>query len=1011
MRVERLARRCLVASCAWVALGVGPGLFAAEAPDTQQDPPPRATAEQAAALMQAPPGFRVEVFAAEPLVRQPIAIATDARGRFWVAENNSYTIEHRDDEAALRDRIVCLIDTDGDGRADEQHVFWDQAYELTSIEVGRDGLWALCPPRLLFLPDRDHDDRLDGDPEVALDGFDLVAANRHNFANGLKWGPDGWLYGRNGITHTAHVGRPGALPTERVEMGPGMWRFDPRSGRFEVVATGTTNPWGHDWDRHGELFFINTVIGHLWHVVPGAHFKRMFGADPNPYAYELIDQTADHFHWDTTEPWHQIRQGTSSTTAAAGGGHAHSGLLIDQGGNWPAAYRDRLYTVNLHGHQLNCDRLERVGASYVARHGEDLFATSDPWFRGIDLLNGPDGAVYLADWSDVGECHERDGVHRSSGRIYRLAYGKRKSKSPGDFNRLSNPELVAQLRSDNIWHARWAQRVLQFRHEAGQPVAEARDECLALLESTAPVEHRLRALWTLHVTGGVDEPRLCRLLATAEDEHLRVWAVRLLVDHGPPSDTAIDDLAKQASTETSGLVLVHLASAAGRLPLDRREAVLQPLVARGELADDRVYPLMLWYAVEPLVPLAPRPMAQLAVETRIPRLARLVARRVAQGYPTACHEGLDILLAAIAGGEPNATVLLPGIGQGLHGRRRAPKPQGWDAAAERVLRGADAGQAALVRRLAAVFGDGLAVAELQDLARDTSADATARRDAIRSLVETDAAGTLELLAALLADHDVAAEAVRGLGALAPNEARAAILARLGDLIPPAREAALGVLAARPASAVLLLERVVAGNIARDDVALADVRLMQSFADPRVAELLRQAWPELRPVTADKQAHIARLKQQLQGAELAAADMQAGRGHWERLCAKCHTLFGSGGKIGPDLTGAQRANLDYLLENIVDPGASLAPAFRMSTLELSDGRVVQGVIVQRTAESIEVQTATERLTLAVTDVETTEESALSLMPDGLLDLLSPADTASLIRFLQSDGSAAGTGAGR
>jgi putative membrane-bound dehydrogenase-like protein len=189
------------------------------------------------------------------------------------------------------------------------------------------------------------------------------------------------------------------------------------------VAHGGTNSWGHDWNQDGELFMINTVIGHLWHVIPGAYYRRMFGTHLNPHVYEVIEQTADHFHWDTgSEKWSDIRTGISNKTLELGGGHAHVGMLIYQGGTWPKEYHGAMLTCNLHGNRINMDRLERQGCGYVGKHAPDFMQAKDKWFRGIDLLTGPDGNVFVSDWSDTGECHDNDGVHRTSGRIYKIVY-------------------------------------------------------------------------------------------------------------------------------------------------------------------------------------------------------------------------------------------------------------------------------------------------------------------------------------------------------------------------------------------------------------------------------------------------------------------------------------------------------------------------------------------------------------------------------------------------------------
>jgi hypothetical protein len=117
---------------------------------------------------------------------------------------------------------------------------------------------------------------------------------------------------------------------------------------FEVVAHGTTNPWGMDYDGNGQFFFTNNVIGHAWHLIPGAHYRRMYGEDFNPHLYELIDQHADHYHWDSTGEWQASREGANGANEL-GGGHSHCGGMIYLGDNWPAEYRGGLFMCNTHG--------------------------------------------------------------------------------------------------------------------------------------------------------------------------------------------------------------------------------------------------------------------------------------------------------------------------------------------------------------------------------------------------------------------------------------------------------------------------------------------------------------------------------------------------------------------------------------------------------------------------------------------------------------------------------------
>jgi len=281
----------------------------------------------ALASLKLPDGFTASLFAAEPQVQNPIAAAVDAQGRIWVAENYTYAERTQRFDLQLRDRVVVLEDLDGDGQADRRTVFTDSVQMLTGIAVGQGGVWLMCPPQLLFLPDANDDLVPDGPPQVKLDGFHVARENYHNFANGLSWGPDSWLYGRCGASCPGEMGLPGAATQERVPIRGGIWRFHPQRQVVEALTQGTTNPWGHDWNDVGELFFINTVNGHLWHAIPGAHFVRPHTLDGNPFCYQLIDMHADHWHFDTGKSWTDSRHGAANDY---GGGHAHVGMMIYQ---------------------------------------------------------------------------------------------------------------------------------------------------------------------------------------------------------------------------------------------------------------------------------------------------------------------------------------------------------------------------------------------------------------------------------------------------------------------------------------------------------------------------------------------------------------------------------------------------------------------------------------------------------------------------------------------------------
>jgi putative membrane-bound dehydrogenase-like protein len=580
--------------------------------------------EESLRRITVPEGFQVTLFAAEPEVAQPISMSWDERGRLWVAECYSYEKSSGPWKSPVRDRILIFEDTDGNGRFNERKVFWDQAKNLTSVLPGFGGVFACSTPQLILIPDRDRDDVPDGEPIVLLDGWNDGGIG-HCVFNGLMWGPDGWIYGQQGIQGESLVGRPGAPKSERRRFNGGIWRFHPTRHVFEVVAEGTTNPWGLDFDDHGQAFFSNCVIGHLWHLIPGAHYKRMYGQDFTPNTYALIGECSDHKHY-AGGSWQKSGDG-SIEHMRLGGGHAHAGAMIYMGGNWPEPYRGTIFMHNIHGRRLNQDILEQRGSGYVARHGTDFMYAEDPWFRGVALNYGPDGAVYLSDWHDLGECHDNDGVHRTSGRIYRISYGPAKKPGNLDLSTLPDEALVEMQSHQNEWFVRQARRILQERAAAGKDLSRAHHDLRAMLQSGTGVPRQLRALWALYVSGGIGESGLEQLLEHP-NEHLRAWGVRLLVEAPPPSATSIQKFESLSRSEPSPLVRLFLASALQRIPGPDRWRIVEGLCTHPD-GEDANLPLMIWYGLEPVVASDRARALQLAGSSKIPLIRQHLVRRLA----------------------------------------------------------------------------------------------------------------------------------------------------------------------------------------------------------------------------------------------------------------------------------------------------------------------------------------------------------------------------------------------
>jgi putative membrane-bound dehydrogenase-like protein len=487
--------------------------------------------EESLRRMKVPEGFEIQLFAAEPMVVNPIAFTVDERGRIWVIESFEYP--NRTPPGRMpRDRIVILEDTDGDGKANKRTVFaegrdFPRRFDLASgIEVGYGGCFVGAPPYLWHLKDTDGDDRADSF-EILLQGFG--SQDTHETLNTFTWGPDGWLYGLHGIftaskvTTTPVADAPGSpLP---VEIDAGVWRYHPRRRKFEVCAEGTSNPWGMDFDANGNLFCCACVIPHLYHIVPGGIYRRQAGVSKNPYAYGELKEICDHtFHKES--------------------GWAHAGLLCLDTQIMPPEYRTSVIFGSIHGNCIKRNTLRPNGSSFIASKAPDFLTSGDRNFRPVGLRWGPGGVIYLSDWHDQNPCHQAkpDSWDYKHGRIYGI---KRKK-----------PTMVT---SDDP---------LKRYRERAAPVSES-PQCEvteAVLPRSSPAE-RLRWL-SAHLTGkpGTAEsygPILRLLLQRKEDAAdpvipFMLWLAyeKQVFGSEPPIDKELDWLLEHAPG--NALLLEHI---------------------------------------------------------------------------------------------------------------------------------------------------------------------------------------------------------------------------------------------------------------------------------------------------------------------------------------------------------------------------------------------------------------------------------------------------------------------
>jgi len=951
------------------------------------------TPVEAVRRLQVPPGFQIRLAAAEPDVRQPVAIAFDDRGRLWVAESYSYDGSTFTDER--RDRILIFEDTSGDGVLDQRRVFCDGLTHLTGLTVGFGGVWVTAPPHLAFLPDRNQDDVPDGDPIVLLDGWSLKA--EHNSVNGLTWGPDGWLYGRHGIKQPSFVGRPGDAPDRRLELSCSIWRYHPTRRVFEVVADGTINPWGLDFDDHGQGFLTTSVVEHLWHLVPGAHYERWKnrGVQPSPYVYEAMSATSDHLHWSTGLEHHSDRRADGKVDF--GGGHAHCEAMIYLGDRWPARYRGSVFMSNIHGRRINRDQIVRDAGPYRAVHADDFLIAADPWFRAVSMKYGPDGDVYLTDWSDNGECHDRDGVHRSSGRIYKITWG-RPIHVQVDLAAASTERLVEYQLHSNDWFVRHARRLLQERAAAGQDMSAAHVELQRLFRSHPDVTRKLRVMWTLFVTGGLNDAWLIRQLGH-RNEHVRAWAVRLLVDQRLPPAAAVRQFTELAQSEKSWLVRMALASALQRVPQNGRWATAIHLAEIKPNDGEQNLQRMIWYAIEPVVALNPERALQ-TVERVAPRLRRWMARRITEDSEKSMVLLFDALEQAA---RPDVlTDLLTGFNQGIGAGQIVNLPGSVDPVIRKLVHHDQDRVRVAAATTAAVVGDAATVQDIRRLLHDRDSDPGTRRAVLTGLVRRRHPQLAADLQRLIQARQLTTSSL--LAAMSVNDPDLAqtVLDGYSDLTQSDRSIALDFLAARRASARLLLDAIENKELPVGDLTAGLARQIAALNDVHLRKRLESLWGTVRKSSAARQRQIRDWERRLDPSRISQADLKNGRQLFRRTCAACHRLFGEGRTIGPELTGSNRRNLHYLLSSVIDPDAAVPADFRLAIVATSEGRVISGAISRRTDSTLTIQTATEPVQIRLDDIEMLKMSPRSMMPDGLLDKLSESEIRDLFAWLMSAG---------
>ncbi len=987
------------------ALGVALPLADSADPPRPPDVPPPLTPEEAKKSFQLAKGLEIQLVAHEPVVQQPVCITFDDRGRLWVLQYLQYPnpngLKPVEVDQYLRtkydrvpeqppkgprgaDKIVILEDPDENG------VFRKAKEVITGLNcasgfaLGYGGIYVAQPPYLLFYKLKPGTDQPDGEPEVLLKGFGMDDA--HAFANSLTWGPDGWLYAAQGSTAHADI--------RGIKFAQGVWRYHPLTKEFELFAEGGGNTWGIDFDRHGQLFAGGNTTEPLCHHVQGAYYLKNFtkhGALANPYAFGYFDAVK-----------HKGFLGSALT----------GGFVLYQGNLLPDRFKDAVIYPNLRANAMRVSRLEATGSTFITRFQEDFITSTDRWFRPVKALTGPDGAIYVADWYDYNISHtdpkDRSKWYmpsRDTGRLWRVLPTRSSPRADGKWplGKLSGDELVDLLRHPNAWYVREARRILMERRDSA---VCPRLEDMVFGEKDAKLA--LEALWALYVSGGLSDELALKLLDHPID-HVRAWTIRLLGDRRQVTRPIAERFVELARHEPSVSVRSQLACTCKRLPGPLGLPVIEQLLNRAEDANDAHIPLLLWWAIEDkaiahrervLDLVAPgawnRPLVQTAIVERLAR--RYLGEGKPEDYATCAR------LLRLAPNLAERERLIRAMEQQMDGLHLDRPPAPLAAALQPLLTDEDP-SAALVR-LALRLGIDSAYPLATARVAEARLPAEERAGLIRALGELKRAQSLPLLLRLLGPTEPAPLRTAVLQAL-PRfdvpEVAAALVQQYPGMTPPLREKARDALVSRPAWSATLLTAVEKGTLPAKDFSVEQVRRVLLHKDGQLSARAEKLWGQVRPASSrEKQGRILAVSQIL---AKGPGDVVRGKPLVTKHCLSCHQLFGEGAKIGPDLTGADRKNLEVLLPNIIDPSAVIREGFQQFIVTTIDGRILAGLLTENSAEKITVVDAKGvQTTLPKSEVESLARADTSLMPEGTLDTLSDQELRDFFAYLRADASA-------
>jgi putative heme-binding domain-containing protein len=968
-------------------------------PRRQEKPPgPPLSPAEAMQKMTLPEGFKIELVASEPDIVNPVAMTFDEKGRIWITESFEYP---RREPGPGKDRVKLLEDTDGDGKADKFTVFAEGLNIPSGIAVGHGGVWVANAPDILFYPDADRDGKADGPPQVVVTGFGRD--DTHELPNSLTWGPDGWLYGLNGVFNRSVVkygkDNPNLKPNQPAwDFTCALFRIHPVTREFQIFCEGTSNPWGVAFDTEGSAFISACVIDHLWHLTETGYYHRQGGPYP-PFTWK-IESIVKHKH--------QLA--------------AYCGIHYFDSDAFPEQYRHKLYMGNIHGGCINVDKLRRDGSSYFATGEPDFLTANDVWFMPVVQKTGPDGCLYVLDWYDRYHCYQDanadpKGIDRLKGRLYRVRYKDSPRAPKMDLHQESDKQLVARLDAGNDCLRSLAQRVLYERLlEPGGRVPD-REVLLPHLvfEKAASRRQRLHAFWALLSRGKFGDKQWATLLAD-EDPTFRAWAMRALGDAGDILPELKPKLAALADDPSPDVRLQVVIAAKKIKGLDPMPLLVKSLANAG---DDKLIPHIVWQNLHPLLEKQGGRFVEEVAQhdlAKSPAFAAILPRAVDRilAVKPADPGSLAALFLLVADPKnPNldaARAVLSTLStrvqsRELTGQQLTALRERLDAPLGKILGDEKHPLRLEAALLAATWRFPAALTAVQQILSDNKRSDDQRLEALQALVAANDPALLAAVKKILADKEGNSALFRGqvlsaLGRLEGDEVGAAVVAAFDKLEPDLKPRAIELLTQRRAWAKQLLAAVADKRIDPTLINVNQAQKILAFDDKELSAALTKHWGTVRTGRDPaREQFLGQMRTLIRGGK---GDPHKGIAVFNKLCGQCHKLYGQGQEVGPDITRNGRSHFEQLLSNVFDPSLVIGSIYQARAVRTEDGRVITGLLVEDSPQRVVLKVQGGKLeTIARDDVAQMKVSELSLMPEGIEKQLQPQEIVDLFAFITLD----------